>query len=145
MTYDRLVNFHRLNNLIWVFGANEVRNSVAPYADFFPGHDVVDVLATDVYGGGFAKPDYDALLELAAGKPIGLGEVGPVPPLEKLREQPRWTFYVVWGELYSGGGGGGRPDFDAIRQTFNSDEVLNWEELPWVNVKRPTVHYPVLK
>ena len=25
MMYDRLVHFHHLNNLIWIFGGNEVR------------------------------------------------------------------------------------------------------------------------
>jgi hypothetical protein len=50
-----------------------------------PGSDVVDVLATDVYSGGFAQLDYDTLLALADGKPIGLefgnGRTGLAAPV----------------------------------------------------------------
>ena len=141
MLHDRLVNFHRLNNLIWVYGPNEVRNGVAPYADFFPGHDVVDALATDVYSGGFAGHDYDTLLALAAGKPIGLGEVGPIPTVELLQSQPRWAWFVAWYDLQ----GVVAKDRAAVKATFGADTVLNWEELPWVKVRNPTVHYPVIK
>jgi mannan endo-1,4-beta-mannosidase len=140
MLHDRLVNFHRLNNLIWVFGGNEVVGDVGPYADYFPGHDVVDVLATDVYRGGFAAADYDALLALAQGKPIALAEVGPVPSVKVLRRQPKWAWFVVWGDL-SGEG----KEFPALKKIYDSEEVLNWEELPWVTVRNPTIHYPVIK
>lgn len=141
MLHDRLVNFHQLNNLIWVYGPNEVREGVAPYADFFPGHDVVDALATDVYSSGFAQKEYDDLLALAQGKPIALGEVGPVPPLEILHQQPRWAWFVLWGEV----GGAMRQNREAVRALYGSDRVMNWGELPWVKVRNPTVHYPVVK
>ena len=54
MLFERLANFHGLNNLLWVFNANEVRENVDPYELYFPGADIVDILATDVYRGGFA-------------------------------------------------------------------------------------------
>ncbi|MBN1810282.1 MAG: glycosyl hydrolase family 26, partial [Anaerolineae bacterium] len=79
MLFDRLVHFHRLNNLIWVFNANETRKDVDPYGAYFPGHDVVDILAADVYKGEFAQKDYEQLLALADDKPIALGEVGSMP------------------------------------------------------------------
>jgi mannan endo-1,4-beta-mannosidase len=141
MLHDRLVNFHGLKNLIWVYGPNEVRENVAAYADFFPGHDVVDALATDVYSGGFAPHDYDTLLALAAGKPIGLGEVGPIPTVETLKSQPRWAWFVAWHDLL----GAPRESHAAIKATFDSPETMNWAELPWVKVRNPTVHYPVIR
>lgn len=140
MLHDRLVTFHGLNNLLWTYGANELSNNVGSYAEFFPGHDVVDVLATDVYRQGFAQNDYDSLLALAEGKPIGLGEVGPVPPVDILRAQPRWTYFVVWSDL-----GGSRTEREVIRTTYRSEETLNWDELPWVTTKKPTLHHPVLR
>ncbi len=140
MLYERLVKFHRLNNLIWVYGANEVRNNVDPYAVHFPGHDVVDALATDVYSGGFAQEDYDSLLALAAGKPIALGEVGPLPTVEILQRQPRWAWFVVWGDLSAS-----RKDHAPMLAMLENDAVLTWEKLPWVKITKPTVHYPVLK
>lgn len=149
MLFDRLVRFHRLNNLLWVFNANEVRSDVdaqgvehkvLPYADFFPGADVVDVLATDVYRNGFAQHDYDDLLALAAGKPIALGEVGRLPTTEILRQQPRWAWFMTWGEPV-----GNFQDRSAVEATYRSEEALTLDELPWVTVKKPKLHYPVMK
>ena len=140
MLYDRLVNFHHLDNLIWVFGGNEVRENVAPYADFFPGQDEVDVLATDVYSSNYAGHDYDDLLALADGKPIALAEVGPLPTIAVLQRQPRWAWFVAWGDL-----AGGRADRTAVAALLGSESVISWEKLPWVKIAKPAIHYPVIK
>jgi mannan endo-1,4-beta-mannosidase len=140
MLYDRLVNFHGLNNLIWVYNANEVKDNVDPYETYYPGHEVVDILATDVYTEGFNQMNYDQLLKLAGGKPIALGEVGQVPSLDIIRSQPRWTWFMQWGEP-----GGFGPEGRGYRDTYLSDEVLTLEELPWSEISDPRLHYPVLK
>ncbi len=140
MLYDRLVHFHHLDNLIWIFGGNEIRPKVGAYADFFPGSDVVDVLATDVYSSNFAGHDYEDLLALADGKPIALAEVGPVPTPEILKKQSRWAWFTAWGEM-----AGSRTDRAAVKELLADDSVLTWEKLPWVKIKHPTVHYPVIK
>ena len=140
MLYDRLVHFHKLNNLIWVFGGNEVREKVGPYSDYFPGHDVVDAFATDVYSTNYAGHDYEDLLALAGGKPIGLAEVGSLPTVEILQKQPRWAWFTVWSDLSSSW-----KDRPAIVAFYASEEVLVWDELPWVKIKNPTIHYPVIK
>lgn len=44
LLYDRLTNFHGLNNLVWVW------NSIA--ADWYPGDATVDILGADVYATG---------------------------------------------------------------------------------------------
>jgi mannan endo-1,4-beta-mannosidase len=99
MLYDRLLNFHRINNLIWVFNANEISgNWVAPYADFYPGDEYVDILATDVYRNNFQQSDYDLLLELGKGKIIALGEVGKMPTSEILAAQPKWVWFMTWAD-----------------------------------------------
>jgi len=135
MLFERLVNFHKLNNLIWVYNCNEIREGVAPYASVYPGDDVVDVLATDVYKNAFDPNDYNQLLAVAGDKPIALGEVGAPPTPENLRSQPRWTWFMVWGN----------PDRRASREIYDCNETLTWEELPWVKIKKPKIHYPILK
>jgi len=140
MLYERLVNFHKLNNLIWVFNANEVKFGVDPYEEYYPGDDVVDILATDVYTEGFNQLNYEMLLALAQDKPIALGEVGSVPSLETLRDQPKWTWFMAWGE-----GSSGFQEFQSFLKTYDSHETLTYDELPWVNIKKPKVHYPILK
>jgi len=140
MMYDRLVNFHGLNNLIWVFNTNEFKDGVDPHVTYYPGDDVVDIITTDVYTEGFNQVNYDQMLQLAGDKPIALGEVGQVPSLDKIKEQPRWTWFMQWGD--PGGFGSG---FQNYREVYNSEEALTHEELPWVDVYDPKIHYPVLK
>ena len=140
MLFDRLVHFHKLNNLIWVFNANELNENVDPSDKYFPGDDVVDVLAIDVYRGSYARKDYEQLLALAGDRPIGLGEVGRLPSPDTLRAQPRWTWFMSWGDP-SGFWMGG-PGFLA---TYESEEALTLDELPWVKLGQPRIHYPILK
>lgn len=139
MLFDRLVNFHGLNNLIWVFNANELGENIDSYEKYFPGQDVVDIVATDVYRNGFAQSDYNKLLSLAGDKPIALGEVGTAPTPEILRTQPRWTWFMVWGD------GGGCKEIPAFRAIYECDQVLTLDKLPWVSVKQPKVHYPIFR
>ncbi len=140
MLYDRLVNFHGINNLIWVFNANEIKGNVDSYETYYPGDDIVDILATDVYSEGFNQENYDELLALAGEKPIALGEVGNVPSLEILQSQPKWIWFMKWGD--SSGGMQGRKGLNDI---YESEEALTWDELPWVNITQPKIHYPILK
>ncbi len=135
MLFDRLVNFHKLNNLIWVYGCNEVTPGVDAYDTYYPGDDVVDVLGTDVYHSGFAREQYDQLLALAKDKPIALAEVGAAPSPEILKEQPRWTWFMVWDDPTEGG-----ATARTIRAAYNCDQAITWNKLPWVEAGHPADH-----
>lgn len=138
MMYDRLVNFHGLDNLVWVYNTNEFKDGVDPHDTYYPGDDVVDIIATDVYTEEFNQENYDQMLELAGDKPIALGEVGSPPSLEILENQPAWTWFMRWGDQSRAGA----PNF---REVINSEQVISLDELPWVNLKDPKMHYPFLK
>jgi mannan endo-1,4-beta-mannosidase len=140
MLFERFVNFHKLNNLIWVYNANEVKAGVDPYAMYYPGDDVVDILATDVYTEGFNQENYDQLLALAGDKPIALGEVGAMPSLDILRKQPHWTWFMSWGDP-----SGAWRQFKEFREIYGAAETLTLEELPGVKITNPKIHYPILK
>jgi mannan endo-1,4-beta-mannosidase len=103
MMFDRFVNVHRLNNLIWVWDANAPRRLPADeafaYEDYFPGVACVDILAADVYHNDYRQSHHDELLELGGGKVIALGEVGEVPDRAILSLQPLWTWFMVWGDF----------------------------------------------
>ena len=141
MLFERLDKFHGLNNLIWVYNTNEVRNKVGNHQDYYPGADVVDVLATDVYSGNYDLLNYESLLELAGGKPIALGEVGDLPSPKKLDKQPLWTWFMAWKD----------PDnffwnkSDSLKAIYNSNKTLTLDELPWVKIKIPVIHHPVIR
>jgi mannan endo-1,4-beta-mannosidase len=98
--YERLTEHHKINNLIWVWNANAPRDipydEAFDYKDFYPGHEYVDILATDVYHFDYEQKDYEQLLKLAEGKPIALGEVGELPKTNILKMQPKWSWFMVW-------------------------------------------------
>ena len=134
MLYDRLVNFHGLNNLIWVYNTNEFKPGVDSLGTYYPGNNYVDIITTDVYTQGFDKENYRQITELAGNKPIALGEAGTPPSAEILKEQPRWTWFMVWGE----------PGGKAF-SIYQDDQVIKWKDLPWVKLKDPIMSYPIMK
>jgi hypothetical protein len=47
---------------------------------------------------------------------------------------------MVWGDL----GGFGRGGTNAV-VTYQSEQVVTLDKLPWVRMGEPKIHYPVLK
>lgn len=132
MLFQRLTEFHKLDNLIWVWNANELRNSAKEYQAYYPGHDVVDVLATDVYSGDYKKQDYQALLNVAEGRPIALGEVGKLPTPKILKAQPKWVWFMMWRDPE----GYFWEDKSPLTSLFSFDPVVSLHELPEFNMQR---------
>lgn len=94
--YNQYVNHHKLDNLIWVWNVNAPSVNAGPVEQYYPGHDVVDVLSMDNYGE-FKPEYYTSMKTLAEGKPVALGEVGILPTAAVLQQQP-WTWFMVWSE-----------------------------------------------
>ncbi len=122
--FDRFVNYHKLDNLIWVWNSSPPAPPAGPgpYADYFPGPEYADVLSVDIYGE-FKPAFYDGLLALAAGKPIALGEVGAVPSPAVLKEQPKWTWFMCWSDIVERGN-----PLDALRATYTAPGVLTRDD-----------------
>lgn len=129
MMYDRFTNYHKLNNLIWVWNANAPRDwkddEAYAYELFYPGADYVDVLATDVYKNDYKQSHHDDLVKLANGKPIALGEVGEVPTPEILAQQPNWVWFMVWAEFNYR-----NNDPAVLKRLFNHERVITLDEMP---------------
>ncbi|WP_156250223.1 glycosyl hydrolase [Pseudactinotalea terrae] len=116
--FDRLVREHGLDNLLWVWNANAPRGDAAAYAGFYPGHDVVDVLAADVYGNDYRQSHHDELVALGEGRPIALGEVGIMPTPEILTAQPMWAWFMTWTNFLTRDN-----DADAVRRLYADRRV----------------------
>ncbi|HET6558001.1 MAG TPA: glycosyl hydrolase [Prolixibacteraceae bacterium] len=98
--YDRYTNYHKLNNLIWVWNTNAPRDwkddEAYAYELFYPGDKYVDILAADIYKNDFKQSHHDQLVKLGKGKLIALGEVGNLPTPEILEQQPQWVWFMCW-------------------------------------------------
>ncbi len=132
MLYDRYVNHHKLNNLIWVWNANtpnkkETDNNMS-YERYFPGLETVDILAVDVYRGEFEQSYYDELLELANGKIVAIGECGPVPSPNILDNQPQFTWFMVWSHfLWT------HNKKEDVIKLYQAPRVITLDEIPEIN------------
>jgi mannan endo-1,4-beta-mannosidase len=94
--YDRYVNYHKLNNLVWVWNVDRPSTPIRKFSNFYPGNEYLDILSLDVYGSDFNQDYYDSLLALSHGKPILFGEVGNPPTPDILDKQPLWASWVIW-------------------------------------------------
>lgn len=128
MMFERYVNYHHLDNLLWVWNANAPRQLIGDeayaYEDYFPGLNFVDVLAADIYHNDYRQIHHDRLVELAQGKPIALGEVGEVPSPMILSQQPMWTWFMLW---YRSVDIHNTPA--QIRELYNNPRVLSHEDV----------------
>lgn len=128
LMFDRFVNYHKLNNVIWVWNANGPRDwedDVAyAYHYYFPGLEYVDILATDIYKGDYKQSHHDDLLDLAKGKPIALGECGQLPTPEILEQQEQWTWFMVWARfIWRTNGPEEVRDIYELTKTLTKDEL----------------------
>jgi mannan endo-1,4-beta-mannosidase len=126
--YERYTNYHHLNNLLWVWGANGLRDipldEAYDYKLYYPGADYVDILGADVYHFDYEQSDYDALLKLANGKPIALTETGELPKPEILKAQPEWAWFMVWTSwLWTDN------THDRVKEVYNLQQTLNHDEV----------------
>jgi len=127
MMYDRYVNYHHLDNLLWVWNANGPRDipgdTALDYALFFPGVEYVDVLATDIYNKDWKQSHHDQLIELGGGKLIALGEIGNLPTPEILSTQNRFAWFMIWTGFTN-------PRFNSaeeLRALYTMPNVVTWE------------------
>lgn len=132
MMYERLTEYHHLDNLIWVW------NGEAP--DWYPGDDVVDIVGIDYYG---AKHDYSprekefkAAEEYAdTYKMVALTETGVVPDPDLMKKTgTKWLWYSVWSEVcvlakdnsYSEK----YTEAWMLKKVYNHEAVITKDELP---------------
>lgn len=125
LMYDRLTNYHGLNNLLWVW------NSADP--SWYPGNDVVDIVSADIYStaGDHSSQSstYKKLQSLSGGgKLIALGEVGNIPdPVSTRSDGSNWAWWVVWnGDFIKGN------SYNPLQYKYNifsSAYILNRDEI----------------
>ena len=96
LMYDHFVNYHHLNNLLWVWNA----------LDAYPGDDYVDVVSIDVYLEKYKETDYkDEYLKLISktsqNKVAALGEVGYLPDINIWNETKiPWAYFMSWSKEF---------------------------------------------
>ncbi|MFN8208919.1 MAG: glycosyl hydrolase [Bacteroidales bacterium] len=120
MMFDRMQNYHKLHNLIWVWST--------PETDWYPGNEMVDIIGHDSYPGSYnygnQKNMFDRLTQLTDGKKlIAMTENGPIPdPDQCLNLEAPWLYFMSWSDLVLQ-----QNDNQHIKDVFGHPEVLTIE------------------
>ncbi len=120
-----------MNNLIWVWNVNSPGGTAGPIDAFYPGAKRADVITMDIYGK-FEQSYYTSTLALAGDKPIGLAEVGAMPSLDVLEQQPRWAYFMMWSGM-----GEAVNSQEQLQAMFHAPNVLNRGDAPFVQKAAP--------
>jgi mannan endo-1,4-beta-mannosidase len=97
LMYDRLTNYHHLNNLIWEWST--------PQPEWYPGNSRVDMIGYDSYPGPFVyecrTQIFMELKGLVGGrKMVHLSENGPIPEFAScFHEGSTWGYFLSWSDL----------------------------------------------
>ncbi len=139
MIYDRLENYHKLTNLIWVWNGQSKRLTVH--------ENTYDISGIDVYpqkeDHSVQEGKYNSLQKMTAeGKMLALTECGYIPDPAELAQNMdtvKWLFYMPWNNefIYLGTTLLGIPKINETKMTkeffagaIKSDTVISWSELP---------------
>ncbi len=101
LIYTRLTSYHMLNNIIWVWNANE--------PDWYVGDEYCDIISLDVYdyshGAWDNQSHINALLRisgLSADKPVAISECNVLPgPANIVKDDAYWLYASVWSGNYA--------------------------------------------
>jgi len=125
LIYDRITNYHKINNIIWVW------NSSAK--EWYPGNKYVDIVSYDSYpDAGDYRPligKYAELTSLVHNKKlVALSENGPIPDPNLLKEyQVNWSWFLTWQDKFLKDGK--TNSLEHLSDVYNNDYVITLDKL----------------
>lgn len=141
MIFDRLENYHKLTNLIWLWNGQSKHTMV--------NENTYDIAGIDVYPPEDSKDhsvqqkSYEGLQKISAdGKMLTLSEVGFIPDSDELaakKDDVKWLFFMPWNNefIYKGTTVMGIPkineskmDNEFLKKVYSADNIITWSELP---------------
>ena len=128
MMHDYLTKTKGITNLIWVWNLQDFASLQTDLTDYDPGSSYYDVLSLDVYwsdGTGLTTTKYNAMVNKAAGKPIGIGESDVMYSSGDFLAQPKWTHFMCWRELTQQ-----KNSDQRIYDIYNATNILTLDEMP---------------
>ena len=130
LMYNRMTKYHGLNNLIWVWSAQN--------ANWYVGDDYCDILSVDIYDKGSLSGQTDRLLflkSISANKPVAMSECGNFPSVDNIvRDKGYWSYIGQWGgNFLLKDNGELETDYNTkenLLSIYNSTITVTRDELP---------------
>jgi len=126
LMYDRYVNHHHLDNLIWIMTMDH-------NMDWYPGDDVVDIVGMDLYQdiSSNMSTDWEVMMQNYNGKKlVALSESGNFPmPVNVRTYGTWWSWFSLWsGDFIR------NQEIGRLKTVYESECVITRDELPdWKN------------
>jgi len=126
--YERMVNYHGLNNLIWLWNGNNDADTPIEY---------IDIVGVDIYANdhGPQTTAFNTHFDFYEGKKmVVLSENGRIPNIQQCVEQGAWWgYFQTWNSEFILQNS---YHTDAeLKEYFNHKVVMNMDELPSFNVE----------
>lgn len=136
LLYERQTYYHKLNNLIWVWNAQNT--------DWYVGDNRCDIISADIYGSVDKESSYASVfVEMSKAsdkKLIAISECDTPPEINfMLRDKSVWSWFGVWGGQYLMDDNGEYSESyttaQRLRDIYNHVDTVTLEDLPDFNKK----------
>lgn len=133
LMYHRMTDYHQLDNLIWVWNAQD--------ADWYPGDEYCDICAIDIYSPAHDYGTSPSVLEKLSGwtnngKLVTMSECATMPDPELIvRDNAYWLWFAVWNWDYIVMFGtttlsDAYTSFEMMEKVYTSDVIITRDQLP---------------
>ena len=133
LMYERMTDYHKLNNLIWVWNGQD--------KDWYPGDEYCDIAAIDIYNNAGDYGTSPSTLENITGwtggkKLVTMSECATMPDPELIvRDNAYWLWFAVWNWDYIVVGGTTQlseayTSLDMMKKVYDSEVIITRDELP---------------
>lgn len=133
LMYERMTDYHELDNLIWVWNAQD--------KNWYPGDEYCDIAATDIYGDAHDYGVSPSVLSDMHGwtggnKMVTMSECATMPDPDLIvRDNAYWLWFAVWNWDYIVKNGTPElsdafTDFDMMKKVYDSEVIITRDELP---------------
>ncbi|HAJ78982.1 MAG TPA: beta-mannosidase [Fibrobacteres bacterium] len=137
LMFDRFTNYHKLDNLIWVWTTDEASDAL----NWYPGDDYVDIVGRDYYyypreaNHGSLVASFEKLKEMYSGnKLVALSENGSVPyPDSMVADGAGWSYFMPWYGDYTMDGWAHDNTAADWKTIMNNDYVITLDKMPGWN------------
>lgn len=114
LLYQRQTQYHKLNNLIWVWNGQN--------PNWYVGSGLCDVISADIYDDSNEESRLNAFLSLRRvdmSKPVALSECGTAPSIQKCAdENVMWDWFAIWSGNYL------IDEYGKLTEEFNTAQAL---------------------
>lgn len=150
--FDRMENYHKLPNLIWVWNGQDKCMEVNPNTYDIYGDDIYSQLS---YDHTSQKERYLYGESIAKGKMLTLSECGYIPhPEEMKKDNVKWLWWLPWWGEFVYAREGYKPIFDEngypvinekymtedfLKEIMAHKDVISLQDLPWWDENKYTL------